>query len=115
MIVAMTASIRYACHVCRLHVYAMLEDTARRLPTFDKRRQRLPFYHVTLLGHAAGTDSGARNGITTACTKEATEALTVLDSARHTYVEVSQDIDPRGRRSASTQCMQPRGAETVAR
>ena len=78
----------------------MLEGTARRAPTFDKRRQRLPFYHVMLWGHAARTDSGARHGITTVCTKEVTEALTIFDLARHTSVEVSQDIDPRGRRFA---------------
>ena len=62
----------------------MLEGTARRLPGFDKRCQRLPIYRVMLHGHAACTDIGARHGIITVCTKDFTEALAIFEFARHT-------------------------------
>ena len=98
-------------HALRFQVYDMLEETARQLSSFDRRRQMLPFYQVMMPDRASRTDSGANIAILTVRTKEFTEALTVFEFVRQTIVDVPSDIEWRGRRFAPTYWMQPRGVE----
>ena len=89
----------------------MLEATAARLPSYDRRTHRLPRLHVHILGQVSRTESGAKHAIITLCTNEVTEAHTVFELARQTFVLVPPGIDSRGERLASTWWMQPRGEE----
>ena len=99
------------CHTCHLQVYAILEATAARLPTHDRRTHRLPRLHVHILRQVTHAESGAKHAIITVCTNEFTEAHTVYELARQTWSPVPTSIDNRGERLASTWWMQPRGDE----
>ena len=89
----------------------MLEATAARLPSYDRRAHRLPRLHVHILGQVSRTERAAKHAIITVCTHEFTEAHTVLGLARQAFVPVLAGIDSRGERLASTWWMQPRGDE----
>ena len=89
----------------------MLEATAARLPSYDRRTHRLPRLHVHIPGQVSRTESDAKLAIITVCTNEFTEAHTVFELARQTFVPVPADIDPRRQRLASTWWVQPRGDE----
>ena len=89
----------------------MLEATAARQPSFDRQTHRLPRLHVHIPAQVSRTESGAKHAIITVCTNEFTEAHTVYELARQTWIPVPTSIDARGERLASTLWMQPRGDE----
>ena len=89
----------------------MLEATAARLPSYDRRTHRLPRLHVHIPRQVTHAESGAKHAIIPVCTTEFTEAHTVFELARQTFDPVPADIDSRRERLASTWWMQPRGDE----
>ena len=89
----------------------MLEATAARLPTYDRRTHRLPRLHVHIPRQVTHAESGAKHAIITVCTTEFTEAHTVFELARQTFAPAPTSIRPRGERLASTWWMQPRNEE----
>ena len=102
---------KFIAHACHLQVYAMLDATAARQPSFDRQTHRLPRLHVHIPAQVSRTESGAKHAIITVCTTEFTQAHTVFELARQTFVPVPTSIHPRGERLASTWWMQLRNQE----
>ena len=80
--------------------------TAERMASYDKQYDDIPFCHiVTGRGQAY---SGARIAIITVPDRDLTQAQTVLELVKQTYVPMPRGIDRRGKRYATGYWMQPR-------
>ena len=107
---------QHNCHALIIQVYAMLAESARRMPSWDPAVHSLCMHHAVVPTGQTRTASGAVHAVVTAATVDLREAVTLREVARQIVVDVPLDIDPRGRRFASTWWMQPRGpgaAETT--